>query len=233
MNPTLSQPMLPLRWRLARSIYRAAQRVWLRWWLPRTHRVQIEYVNGWPLIVLPGVFNGVRVRTGLILARAFERMSTRAAMRVLDLGTGTGLGAIFAAQHGARVVATDINPEAVRCARLNASVNHLEDRIDVRLGDLFEAVRGEKFDLILFNPPFYRGQSHDFSDRAWRGLDVFDRFLRELTDYLTGQGRALVVLSTDGDIEPALMAATHLLKRIVMRRDLINEIVTVYEVQAA
>src|SRR5512135_3303161 len=138
MNPTMSQPMLPVRWRLARSIYRTAQRVWLRWWLPRTNRVQIEYINGWPLIVLPGVFNGVRVRTGLIWARAFERMSTRAALRVIDIGTGTGLGAIFAARQGARVVATDINPEAVRCARLNVSVNHLEDRIDVRLGDLFE-----------------------------------------------------------------------------------------------
>ena len=59
---------------------------------------------------------------------------------------------------GYHVTAVDINPDAVRCARINALQHHLETCIEVRQGDLFEPVQGERFDLVLFNPPFFRGQ---------------------------------------------------------------------------
>jgi methylase of polypeptide subunit release factors len=150
---------------------------------------------------------------------------------VLDLGTGSGVGAIFAARRAARVVATDINPEAVRCAQVNALVVHLDHKIETRAGDLFEPVRGERFDAILFNPPFYRGQPRDMADRAWRSPDVFDRFLHELPAYLCPGGFALIVLSTDGDVADALFSTKHLVVRPVKRRDLINEILTVYEIK--
>jgi HemK-related putative methylase len=233
MSHAITHQPLEMRWRWARSIYRAGQRVWLRWWQRRLKRVQIEYIDGWPLIVLPGVFNGVRIRSGLMLARALETLPLSASARVLDLGTGSGLGAIFTARQGARVIASDINPEAVRCAHLNASANHLEDRIEIRLGDLFEPVREERFDVILFNPPYYRGQPRDFADRAWRSPDTFDRFLSELPEHLTEQGYALVVLSTDGEITSALMAAAQLTTRIIQQHDLIIEILTVYEIRVA
>ena len=99
---------------------------------------------------------------------------------VLDLGTGSGIGAIFAARWASRVVATDINPEAVRCAQINTLAHHLEHKIETRCGDLFEPVGTERFDVILFNPPFYRGRPRDLADHAWRSPDAFDRFLREL-----------------------------------------------------
>ena len=51
-------------------------------------------------------------------------------------------------------MAVDINPEAVRCAGINALLNHFEHKIEVRHGDLFAAVPAERFDLIVFNPPF-------------------------------------------------------------------------------
>lgn len=233
MSQAIAHQPLEMRWRWARSIYRAGQRVGLPWRQRRLKRVQIEYIDGWPLIVLPGVFNGVRIRSGLMLARALEKLPLSATARVLDLGTGSGLGAIYAARRGAHIIASDINPEAVRCAQLNMLANHLEDRIEIRLGDLFEPVRGERFDVILFNPPYYRTQPRDFADRAWRGSDVFDRFLSELPEHLTQQGRALVVLSTDGDISFALTSASQLTTRVIRRRDLINEILTVYEIRVA
>lgn len=233
MSQVLSQRPLAMRWRWARSIYRAGQRMWLRGWQRRLKRVQVETIDGWPLIVLPGVFNGVRIRTGLMLARTLEIRLLPVSARVFDLGTGSGLGAIFAARQGAHVIASDINPGAVRCAQLNALANHLEDRIEIRLGDLFEPVRAERFDVILFNPPYFRGQPRDFADRAWRSPDTFDRFLIELPDHLTEQGYALVVLSTDGEIAAALMSASHLKTQVVQRRDLINEILTVYEIRVA
>ena len=71
--------------------------------------------------------------------------------------------------------------------------------MDVRQGDLFDPVDGARFDLILFNPPFYRGVPASDSERAWRSIDVVERFACELSEHLTPGGRALVVLSTDGE----------------------------------
>lgn len=71
---------------------------------------------------------------------------------VLDLGCGTGLFAIAAAKLGAREVwATDVDPAAVECARRNAERNRAS--ITVCAGDLFDPVRGRKFDLVVSNPP--------------------------------------------------------------------------------
>ncbi len=190
-------------------------------------------MNGTPIIVLPGVFDGVRLRTGAFLAQALDPHSCPPGARVLDLGTGSGLGAVCAARWGAQVIATDVNPEAARCARVNALAQHLEQRIETRVGDLFEPVRGERFDVILFNPPYYRGSPRDLSDHAWRSPDVFDRFLRELPEFLTPTGRALVVLSSDGDVAGALSAARHLAVRAVRQRDLRNEELTLYELRPA
>jgi hypothetical protein len=70
-----------------------------------------------------------------------------------DLGTGCGVQAIHAAGHSERVVASDINPRAVALATLSVELNGL-DGVDVRLGDRFEPVAGERFDLVVSNPPY-------------------------------------------------------------------------------
>jgi HemK-related putative methylase len=203
----------------------------------RLGRVVIEEVAGVPLVVLPEVFNGVLFRTGEILARtvaASPLAAPRSAgARALDLGTGSGLGAVFAARRGFRVVATDLNPEAVRCARINALLNRLEERIEAREGDLFAPVAGETFDLILFNPPFFRGAPAGRLDLAWRGTDVLERFAAGLASALAPGGTALLVLSTDGEGEALLaaLAAQGLASRPAARRDLGNEVVTVHAVR--
>lgn len=193
--------------------------------------LRVESTGGERLIVLPGVFDGIRLRSGAFLAAVLDEAVCPPGAAVLDLGTGTGIGAIFAARRGARVVATDINPEAVRCARVNALVQHLEQQIETRTGDLFAPVAGQRFDLILFNPPYYRGTPRDPGDQAWRSPDAFDRFLGELPAHLTPNGRALVVLSTDGDIAPALVSASHLHSRVVRRLALGIETLTVFEIR--
>lgn len=215
-----------------RSLYRAWLRVRLRVWLRDYNRLRVEDVNGTLIIILPNVFNGVLLRTGAFLAETLNAALIPSGARVLDLGTGSGIGALFAARWAARVLATDINPEAARNAQINAWVNHLESKIETRVGDLFEPAREEKFDVILFNPPYYRGTPRDLYDHAWRSPETFDRFLRELPAHLTENGRALVVLSSDGDIANALHTAPHLTTRVIRQRDLINEILTVYEIQA-
>ncbi len=214
-----------------REVYRRAMQMRVRLFFRDDNRLRVEKIDGVEIIVLPEVFNGVRLRTGAFLAGTLSAAMIPPSARVLDLGTGSGIGAIFAARYAARVVATDINPAAVRCAQINALAQHLDHKIETRVGDLFAPVRDERFDLVLFNPPYFRGKPRSPLDGAWRSIDVFDRFLRELPAYLTQTGRALVVLSSDGEIADALAEAKHLSVRVIRRRDLINEVLTVYELQ--
>lgn len=72
---------------------------------------------------------------------------------VLEIGTGVGLAAVLAARAGCGVLATDVVPAAVECARANAVFNGVADRLEVRLGDAFDPVRGQVFDLICTSPP--------------------------------------------------------------------------------
>jgi release factor glutamine methyltransferase len=159
---------------------------------------RLERVHGVPFIVTPSVFNPKTPRTGEFLASLLDSSLVGSNFEVLDMGTGSGVCAMFAARYARRVVAVDINPAAVRCTEINALLNHLEHKIDVRHGDLFAAVPGERFDLILFNPPFVRGTPRDDRDRAWRSTDVAERFAAGLQAQLNPGGFALVLLSTFG-----------------------------------
>ena len=71
----------------------------------------------------------------------------------LDVGSGCGVQALLAAQHSARVIATDLNPRAVRFTELSARLSGI-DNVDVRQGDGFEPARESSFDLILSNLPY-------------------------------------------------------------------------------
>jgi HemK-related putative methylase len=160
---------------------------------------RLERVHGAPLLVTPSVFNPKVPRTGEFLASQIDRRLLSPDADVLDMGTGSGVCAVFAARYARRVVAVDINPEAVRCAGLNALLNRLEDKIVLRQGDLFAPVSTERFDLILFNPPFVVGTARDDRDRAWRSPDVAERFAAGLANHLKPGGAALVLLSSFGD----------------------------------
>jgi release factor glutamine methyltransferase len=71
--------------------------------------------------------------------------------RVLEVGAGLGLAAVLAARAGAQVVATDVVPDAIGALRSNAVLNGVA--IDVRLGDCYAPVAGERFDLVCANLP--------------------------------------------------------------------------------
>ncbi len=78
---------------------------------------RLEWVQGLPFIVTPSVFNPNIPRSGAFLAsQANSGLISRDA-DVLDMGTGSGVGAVFAARCARRVVAVDINPAAAFAAR--------------------------------------------------------------------------------------------------------------------
>jgi release factor glutamine methyltransferase len=145
------------------------------------------------------------------------------------MGTGSGIAAIAAARSGARVVAVDISPEAVRCARINTLLNRVEDRVEVRCGDLFALVRNELIDLVLFNPPFYAGNPAEPWEHAWRSEGVLDRFARELPDVLTPSGRALLIVSSTTVGVREALARFPIRSRQLWGRDMVNERLMVLE----
>lgn len=103
---------------------------------------------------------------------------------VLDIGSGAGVQAIFAARTAARVVATDITPAAVENTRLNAFRLGVAGKIDVRFGDLFFPIGPqERFDVILFNVPY---PSSDADLMLW---DVHERFFAQVKRHLEPGGR--------------------------------------------
>lgn len=86
--------------------------------------------------------------------------------RTLDLGTGCGIQALHAARHSGAVVATDISARALGFARFNAELAGV--RLDLRLGSMLEPVAGERFDLVVSNPPFV------ITPRAAEGVPTYE-----------------------------------------------------------
>lgn len=121
--------------------------------------------------------------------------------RVLDVGTGTGAVAMAAARHGGRVTAVDAALRAVLTTRCNARLHHLPIR--VLHGDLLGAVDGDRFDLVLANPPYVPSPSEHLprrgAARAWDagpdGRAVVDRICRDAPSVLAPGGTLLMVHS--------------------------------------
>ena len=122
--------------------------------------------------------------------------------RVLDMGTGSGIGALLAASRSSDVVAVDINPKAVAAAAANAVRNGVADRIRFLESDVFAAVDG-RFDVILFDPPFRWFKARDLlelgtADENYRALTTF---MTNAVSYLRPGGRILLHFGTSGDID--------------------------------
>ncbi|MGC4932486.1 DUF7059 domain-containing protein [Gordonia sp. DT30] len=122
------------------------------------------------------------------LARAIIRDRVGTA---LDLGTGCGIQALHLAAHCDSIVATDTNPRALALAAATARLNGM--RWDLRAGSLFEPVAGERFDLIVSNPPFVvgaGGQDYIYRDSGMAGDALCAGLIEQLPDHLADGGTA-------------------------------------------
>jgi release factor glutamine methyltransferase len=200
----------------------------------RHDRLVVEHQFGYPLLVLPGVFNPTLFRTTPFVVECLRGGLIPEGVVVLDLGTGTGVLAIEAARTARRVVAADLNPEAIHCARVNAVLARVDDRIELRGGDLFAAVEEERFDVVICNPPFYPGRPETPIETAFFAEDFAERFAADLPAHLAPGGKALVVLSTEGDERGFLDAfsAAQLRFDVVVERDLVSETLRLYAVRS-
>lgn len=128
------------------------------------------------------------------------------ACRILDLCTGSGVIAVSLAREypAAQVVATELSPAAAALARKNAARNAVADRVDVREGDLFAPVHGERFDLIASNPPYIassviptlsaevRREPAVALDGGPGGLSFYDRICAHAREHLAAGGVLIV-----------------------------------------
>jgi release factor glutamine methyltransferase len=114
---------------------------------------------------------------------------------VLEIGCGSGFISQELGPKVAHLLATDINPHAVRAAKTRG--------IEVIRADLFRGIKG-KFDLILFNAPYLptepkerTGQWIDYAlDGGESGRQTVDRFIEDLAGHLRPGGRALLLISS-------------------------------------
>ncbi|OKL48657.1 DUF7059 domain-containing protein [Boudabousia marimammalium] len=119
---------------------------------------------------------------------------------VLDIGTGCGIQAIIAAAHATRVVATDISLRALDMAAFNAALNQVT--LDLRAGSMLEPVAGERFNLIISNPPFVitprptdaAGQPiMEYRDGGGQDDSIVANLVQDLPQVLADEGVAVML----------------------------------------
>jgi len=162
-------------------------------------------------VLLPGVF---RPRSDTwLLARAACREPLESDARILELCAGPGLAGISAARsHRASLTTVDVSRRAVLSAAINGRLNRVPIR--ARRGDLLDAVEGERFDMILANPPYVPGPAPPTHGpaRAWDAGDdgraVLDRICLQAPGHLNPGGVLLLVHSEVSRPRATLLAYT-------------------------
>ncbi|MFZ0530355.1 MAG: methyltransferase [Propionicimonas sp.] len=121
--------------------------------------------------------------------------------RVLDLGTGCGIQALHL--DADEIVATDLNPRALELARIGLGLSGVT--ADLRLGSLYDPVAGEKFDLIVTNPPYVLSPpSADrlvYREGGFSGDDLMRTVVSRAGEHLADAG-LLVVLGNWAVVDP-------------------------------
>ena len=170
----------------------------------------IAYMTGirefWsmPLKVTPDVLIP-RPETELLVEKALLRLPEGEPVRVLDLGSGSGAVALAIARErpAASVIGVDISAEALEVARMNARLQKI-DNVEFRESDWFDAVRGEKFHVVVGNPPYVaeddphlgqgdaRFEPRLALDAGPGGMECFRAIIDRAHNYIVRQGWLLL-----------------------------------------
>ena len=159
-----------------------------------------------PAVLIP------RHDTETLLQEAL-RIAPKAAS-ALDIGTGSGCVAIALAKNlpDAAIMSVDISAAALELAAQNAALNGVQ--VDFRLGSIFEPVQGERFDLIVSNPPYIPTEDlaglepevRDFEPRTaldggTDGLDFYRQIISQSPEHLAAKGWLLVEIGIGQGIQ--------------------------------
>lgn len=116
-------------------------------------------------------------------------------MRVLDMGTGSGILAAYCARGGAEVTASDIDTETLEALKVTS--HRLGIHVRPIASDLFSKIN-DRFDMVVFNPPYLPSEEIEDCtvDGGRQGTEIVDRFFQQLSEHLTKNGFGLLVLSS-------------------------------------
>lgn len=122
---------------------------------------------------------------------------------VLEIGTGSGIVAMYASKLTDNITVTDINFDACELARKNFEANNIGN-IEILFGNLFEPVKNRKFDVILFNTPYLPTEDGEVIedtlnyafDGGLNGRKVIDMFLNEVKNHLNDGGIVQMIQSS-------------------------------------
>lgn len=175
----------------------AQSEIYKGWLARRARHEPVQYITGEqeffglkfrvnPDVLIP------RPETEHLVEAVLARVERDTPLRIADVGTGSGAIAVALAHAlpQAQVTALDISPAALAVARSNAEIHCVSDRIRLLKSDLLEAVTGERFDMIVSNPPYvaedevlepqvreYEPASALFAGAE--GLDIYRRLIPE------------------------------------------------------
>lgn len=193
----------------------------------RLRREPLDYILGYrefcglKFAVRPGVLIP-RPETELLVERALDLVRGTAhpeRFLVADVATGCGNIAVALAVNapGLRVIATDTSPAALEVARENVARHHVQDRVDLRQGDLL-APLDCRVDIIVANLPYVRSERMAMlqPEVAWEpvealdggpdGLDTIRRLLRQAPQWLKRGGYLLLEMDPE-QREPLVLEA--------------------------
>ncbi len=184
--------------------------------MPAAYLVKRAYIHGIPFfvderVIVPRSYIGELMFSGIFggdEAPLVEDVSN--VTSVLDMCTGSGCLAIIAAGlfPDAEVDAADLSADALEVARINVDEHDVADRVNLLEGDLFEAVEGRTYDLIISNPPYVAGgEVQAFPPEYGHepvmahlggedGLDLVRRILAEAANHLNAGGGLLCEIGT-------------------------------------
>lgn len=200
---------------------------------------RLTRIAGFELTIRPTVYDPRYYRAPAYFAEFIGGLNL-SGKTVADVGTGSGIQALAAARAGAsRVVAIDVNPNAVATTAANARANGFEHCVFPVASNLFLAITPRpQFDVILANPPFCDGRAWDVADRAWRAgaqyKDITPMF-DQVRTRLAPDGVMYLILSSHTDLEfvESVIQGAGLEARIISERRVFFETLTIYELRPA
>jgi len=161
---------------------------------PRKYRYKNVYT-----IVHPGVFSPKNTLSTKVFLEYLSIMNLKD-KKVLELGCGSGIIAIYSASKGAKVLATDINKVALKSLKEVSIDQGLN--VETTYSDLFDEIIKTDFDYIFINPPYYPKNPKNIEEKAWfcgENFEYFEKLFVQLTPIISKNTTVLMILSDECD----------------------------------
>ena len=171
---------------------------WLQFYYRKPRKYSYQDIE---VLVHPDVFPPHLTLSTKILLDFISEMELQN-KTFLELGCGCGIISLLASKKGALVRASDINKTALEYLE-KASI---KNKIDVSCiySNLFENLKGQQFDFIIINPPYYQKKPNNIKEQAWfcgSDFEYFKNLFRQIPVYLSEENQSYMILSEDCNIQ--------------------------------